>query len=107
MRSGAYNYEISSVSLTSQVLLKWLSQLNLHCLSDVLSLFSLSLAPKGPLGEVIQKQMITELYKYEKLKLIETVFLKQMRNTFFLWDGTSPCFDVKHGIRQGFHLSYF
>ena len=51
--------------------------------------------------------MITELYKYEKLKLIETVFLKQMRNTFFLWDGTSPCFDVKHGIRQGFHLSYF
>lgn len=83
---NSYNYEISSVCPTSQVLLKLLSQLNLLCLSDVLSLFSLYLAPKGPLGEVTQKQIITEWYKYEKLKLIsrdETE--QQMSNTFFLW----------------------
>lgn len=87
MRSGVYNYEISSVCPTTQMLLKWISQLYLLCLTDVFSLFNLSLSPKGPLGEVIQKQMITEWYKYEKLKLISGDEIEpQMSNTFFLWE---------------------
>lgn len=86
LRSGVYNYEISTVYPTSQVLLKWYSQFNLLCLTHVLSLFSLCLAPKGPLGEVTQKQMITEWYEHEMLKLSSRDEIEQqMSNTFFLW----------------------
>lgn len=75
-------------------LLKYCSNGFLNLTSFVLLVsclfFSLCLAPKGPLGEVTQKQMITEWYEYEKLKLISRDEIEQqMSNTFFLWDGNS------------------
>lgn len=114
LRSGVYNYEISTVYPTSQVLLKWYSQFNLLCLTHVLSLFSLCLAPKGPLGEVTQKQMITEWYEHEMLKLSSRDEIEQqMSNTFFLWEysirkilHTTPSFFNQAKPQSIFSFSY-
>lgn len=74
-----------------------LCHFSLLCLNDSLSLFTLSLAPKVPLGEVTQEQMITEWYEYEKLKLISRDKLEQqMSNTFFLWETFGPVEIASH-----------